>query len=305
MSWLRLAPNVRSSALLVGVSLALLSRSAHAAPCGRPDVDLTFPPDGATAVPSNAILAAHYGSPARYADEAISLLDATGRSVAVTLAYDDADSMLRATPDQPLAAGHFDLVWPGLRGVSGSGGVGRGRSVGFTVTSTLDATPPVFEGLSDIGWDLARDRDPCLDRLDDRFVFQLRVGQASDDSGSALLSLLVFETEDPAAPAQTEPSRVGVRAWPTDGKLEVRRPAKNAGQTCFAAVAQDLIGSVSGGGERQVCVKTQKPPFFDGCAVSVAGSTAPGASASAWVALLALAALRRGRAAHARTPRAV
>ena len=144
MSWVWPAAAARSSALLVGVGLALLGGTAHAAPCGRPDVDLTFPPDGATAVPSNAILAAHYGSPVRYADEVVSLLDDGGRNIGVTLAYDDADSMLRATPDQPLAAGHFDLVWPGLRGVSGSGGVGRGRSVGFTVTSTVDATPPVF-----------------------------------------------------------------------------------------------------------------------------------------------------------------
>lgn len=297
--------SVRAAAWLAGLVVVLLSRSAPAAPCGRPDVDLTFPADGATAVPSNAILAAHYGSPALYSDETASLRDATGNSVAVTLAYDDADSMLRATPEQPLESGHFDLVWPGLRGASSSGGLGRGRSVGFTVGAAADVTPPVFEGLSGISWDLARDRDPCLDRLDDRFVFELRLGQASDDSGSSLLSLLVFETKDPAALGQSEPSRVGVRAWPADGKLEVRRPATHAGKTCFAAVAQDLIGSVSGGGEREVCVTTQKPPFFDGCAISLAGSPARRAGAGGWLALIALAALRRGRAAHARTPRVV
>lgn len=304
MSWLFRENSVRAPAVLIGLVVFLLGGSARAAPCGRPDVDSTFPPDGATAVPSNAILAAHYGSPALYADQTVSLLDATGSNVAVTLAYDDADSMLRATPEQPLASGHFDLVWPGLRGVSG-GGLGRGKSVGFTVGGATDATPPVFEGLSGISWDLARDRDPCLDRLDDRFVFHLRLGQASDDSGSELLSLLVFETKDPGAPGQTEPSRVGVRAWPRDGTLEVRRPAQHAGKTCFAAVAQDLIGSVSGGGEREECVTTQKPPFFDGCAVSVTGGQGRGAWVSGWLALMALAALRRGRAAHGRTPRDV
>jgi hypothetical protein len=265
---------------------------------------LAFPPDGATGVTSNAILAAHYGSPALYADETVSLVDPAGNSVAVTLAYDDADSMLRATPDGPLSNGHFQLVWPALRGVGG-GGVGRGKSVGFSVGGALDATPPVFAGLSDITWDLARDRDPCLDRLEDRFVFTLKVGEASDDSGLELLSLLVFETRDPSAPHQTEPSRVGIRAWPAHGAIEVRRPAKKAGETCFAAVTQDLVGSVSGSGEREVCVKTQKPPFFDGCAVAALGTKAPGGAGDHWLLLIGLAWLRRGRAPHARQPRTV
>jgi len=301
MSW----PSPRTPALLAALVLSSLSQLAQAAPCGRPDVDLTFPPDGATSVPSNAILAAHYGAPALYDDEPADLQDSAGNNVAVTVSYDAADSMLRATPDQPLTAGRFKLLWPALRGVSGSGGVGRGTTVSFSVGMTADAAPPVFAGLSEIEWDLSRDRDPCLDRLDDRFVFTLRVGQASDDAGAALLSLLVFETKDPSAPEQTEPSRVGVRAWPEDGRLEIRRPAKKAGKTCFAAIATDLVGSVSGGGEREVCVTTQKPPFFDGCTLAGPGRKGPRAPGATWVALLGLALLRRGRAAHARMPRAV
>lgn len=292
----------RALALLAALASLASSHLAQAAPCGRPDVDLTFPPDGATGVPSNALLAAHYGSPALYDDEPVSLKDSAGSSVAVTLAYDDADSMLRATPDEPLTPGRFEMVWPALRGVSSSGGLGRGSSVSFTVDTTVDAAPPVFAGLTDIEWDLSRDRDPCLDRLDDRFVFQLQVGQATDDSGAALLSLLVFETRDPSAPHEGEPTRVGVRAWPADGKLEVRRPVKKAGKTCFAAIATDLVGSVSGGGEREVCVTTQEPPFFDGCAFSSPKPTGRGAVGGAWLVLLGLTCLRRGRAAHARMP---
>jgi hypothetical protein len=301
MSWLSLS--ARTSALLLG-SLSF-SGFAEAAPCGRPDIDSTFPPAAATGVPTNALLAAHYGAPALYVDEAVSLLDSAGNDVPVTLAYDDADSMLRATPDQPLASGHFNIVWPGLRGVSGTGGVGRGRSLGFTVGSAEDGASPVFEGLSEISWDLARDRDPCLDRLDDRFVFQLKVGQVSDDSGAALLSLLVFETQEPSASRQAEPRRVAAVAWPADRAIEVRRPATEAGKTCFAAVTQDLVGRVSGGGEREVCVTTQKPPFFDGCAISVASSAPTSNPASGWLALIALFGLRRVRAVHARTIRAV
>jgi hypothetical protein len=173
------------------------------------------------------------------------------------------------------------------------------------VQSATDAAAPVFSGLSGITWDLARDRDECLDRLDDRFVFKLELGQGSDDSGVELLALLVFQTRDPMSPAATEPSKVGLRAWPKDGVLEVRRPASKAGQTCFAALAQDLLGNVSGGGEREVCVKTKQAPFFDGCGVAALGASPP-ASPGTWghgLALVVLGLLRRGRAPHARKPR--
>jgi MYXO-CTERM domain-containing protein len=151
---------------------------------------------------------------------------------------------------------------------------------------------------------LARDRDPCIDKLEDRFVFKLETGTASDDSGAALLSMLVFQTKDPLDPSQTEPSRVGFKAYPGDnGTLEVRRPANKAGETCFAAIAQDLVGSVSGGGEREVCVKTNKPPFFDGCSFRTAGGS--DSSNGGWLALMAVlvACSRRGRSAKSQTTR--
>jgi len=284
-----------------------LSSVAHAAPCGRPDIDLTLPPDGADGVPTNAQFAAHYAAPAIYVSEPVTMTDSNANAIPLTVAYDDVESMLRATPDQALATGHYDLVWPGLRGVSGAGGVGRGRTIGVTVTSIADVAAPAFSGLSDIRWDLSRDRDPCLDKLDDRFVFQLDVGPASDDLPIEFLSLQVFETKDPTSPGQASPSNVGLRGWPVDGTLEVRRPANRAGPTCFAALAQDLLGRVSGGGEREVCLKTQKPPFFDGCTVTAPGRLVP-MSSDGWrwgTALLALGLLRRGRSAYARQPRAV
>ena len=291
---------------LAGLMVFSWLASAQAAPCGRPDVDATFPPENAAGVPPNAQLSAHYGSPAIYANEPVSLTDSTGSEVGVTVTYDDADSTLRVAPEQALSQGHHELNWPGLRGVNGSAGVGRGRRVAFTVQSALDATPPVFAGLSGIDWDLARDRDPCLDRLDDRFVFELRLGQASDDAGVELLSVLAFQTLDPVSPGQAEPSNLGVYPWPSDGVLRLRRPATKAGKTCFAAVAQDLVGTVSGGGEREVCVQTQEPPFFEGCAVVARpGSSAPQSAVSVGLLLAGLAWLWRGRAPHARAPRAV
>lgn len=289
------------AALLAGLMVLLWARATEAAPCGRPDVDVTFPPGAASGVPTNAMLAAHYASPALYANEPVTLTDPTGAALDVTVSYDEADSMLRATPVQPLAAGPHEVVWPGLRGVSASGGVGRGRTTDFNVSGLADATPPSFAGLSAVEWDLARDRDPCLDRLDDRFVFQLRVGPGSDDAGTESLSLLVFETHDPGAPHQGEPSRVGVQAWPSHGVVEIRRSAQHAGRTCFAAVLQDLVGNVSGGGEREVCVKTQAPPFFDGCSVGSAQLRSRSSALGSALGLLGLAWLRRrGRGAHAR-----
>ncbi|HEX2877785.1 MAG TPA: hypothetical protein VHP33_41330 [Polyangiaceae bacterium] len=294
--------SLRTPALLAGLVFSL-SHRAWAAPCGRPDVDVTFPSEAAKAVPIDAVLAAHYGSPARFDDEPVTLTDAAGSPVSVTVSYDDADSMLRAVPDQPLSAGLHSIDWPGLRGVSSSGGLGRGKRVSFTVQSGADLGPPSFPGLVGIEWDLARDRDPCLDRLDDRFVFKLQVGEAIEDTGSSLLALLVFETRDPTAPRQTEPSRVAVKAWPENGIVEVRRPANKAGQTCFAAVAQDLIGSVSGGGDKEVCVKTKKPPFFEGCALAGPGQPRAASGFGYALLLLGLAWLTRGRTTHARPAR--
>lgn len=294
----------RTSALVGLMAFSWLA-SARAAPCGRPDIDATFPPDDAQTVPPNASLAAHYASPATYDDEPVSLTDSAGDLVSATVRYDDADSMLRVVPEQALGRGDYRMDWPGLRGVSGSG-VGRGRTTFFTVANEeSDGVPPVFAGLIGIDWDLSRERDPCLDRLDDRFVFKLEVGRASDDAGVELLSLLAFQTLAPTSPASTEPSNLGVYPWPSEGVVEVRRPATDAGQTCFAAVVQDLVGNVSGGGEREVCVKTKKPPFFEGCAVArVPGNPRPEPGQSVGLLLAGLALLHRGRASHARVRRA-
>jgi hypothetical protein len=296
----------RAAALAAACSWVLCSRVAAAAPCGRPDVDLTFPPNQAQNVPTNAVFAAHYAAPALYNDEPVDVTDAGGNAVPVTLVFDEADALLRATPDQPLVTGQLSVVWPALRGVGASSGTGRGSTTTVSIGGTEDAAPPTFTGLTGIDWDLARDRDPCLDKLEDRFVFKLKVGAATDDMGTDLLSLVVFETVDPTLPEQTQPTQVAVRALPDEGSVEVRRPATKAGQTCFAAVVQDLLGHVSGGGEREVCINPKKPPFFEGCTLAPSGAGAPGAPGGS-ASLLALLGLlfRRGRSARKHPTRAV
>src|SRR5882724_9500638 len=92
----------RAAALIALCGLLSLAHAAQAAPCGRPDVDLTFPPDKASNVANNGVFAAHYAAPALYDNETVDFTDADGNAVPATVAYDDADSLLSVTPDQPL-----------------------------------------------------------------------------------------------------------------------------------------------------------------------------------------------------------
>lgn len=94
----------RAAALAALCGGVLLAGLANAAPCGRPDVDLTFPPNEALNVPTNALFAAHYAAPALYNAEPVDVTDADGLAVPVTVTFDEAQSLLRVSPDQPLAS---------------------------------------------------------------------------------------------------------------------------------------------------------------------------------------------------------
>lgn len=251
----------------------LLPAGLEAAPCGRPDVDFTLPAHQAASVPPNARLAAHYASPALYDDEEVLLSDANRETVALLVSFDEAESILYASPERELLPGFHELIWPGLRGVSGAG-VGRGSTISFFVQGSGDAEAPRFPGIQALDWDLARDRDPCLDQLEDRFVFRLELAEASDDRALELLLVRVFETRRPNGSPAGAPKLVATRPYMDGPVLELRRPA-NAGRTCFAAVVQDTLGSVSGGGERELCAETLEPPLFAGCSLG-APRPAPG-----------------------------
>ncbi len=254
------------ASMLLATAVLCAAAPVAAAPCGRPDVDITFPPSGSTAVPVNAMFAAHYAAPALYDGEPVSLLDGSGNELPLDTLFDEAESMLRVVPQDVLEPGDYELVWPGLRGVSGTG-LGRGSTTSFTVKGQSDGAPPTFAGIEQLHWDLSRDQDPCLDGLQDRFVFDLRLAEAVDDSDPSMLAVVVFETVDPLNPSATTPEQVAIHALPEGGMLEVRRPARRSGKTCFAALVRDLVGNVSGGADRELCVSTRDPPFFEGCAL--------------------------------------
>lgn len=271
------------------VALVLAPHVANAAPCGRPDVDDTFPPNGSENVPPNATLAAHYAAPADYVDEVVLLTGPTG-DVPVDVAYDEAESMLRARPQTELLAGEYELAWPALRGVATSRGLGL--TVAFTVGSTRDQTAPRFSGLTSIDWDLSREEDPCTETLEDRFWFELGVGSASDDLSPELLALVVFETRGGNKTSGSAPEQIAVVPFPAKGSVRVERQAIGDEKVCFAAVTRDLVNRVSGGGDEQVCVETTAPPFFDGC--SFGGRSKPGGAGALVLAVALIALGRRG-----------
>jgi hypothetical protein len=216
------------------------------------------------------------------------ILTGPNGEVGIDVFYDNAESMLRALPRAELDPGRHEIAWPALRGVATNRGLGL--TVEFFVGETRDEQAPRFEGLDSIAWDLQRERDPCLETPLDRFWFDLGIGSASDDLGVDLLSVVVFETRGPNG--GSSPEQIAVRPMPKEKKLRVVRPAKGGEKICFAAVTRDLVNNVSGGGDRQVCVETTEPPFFDGC--SLGRSRGSGWNVVLLALVLGLAARRRG-----------
>jgi hypothetical protein len=273
-------------------AVQLVALGAGAAPCNRPDLVHAWPPDGAEGVPTDATLFAKYASTAEYLGEDV-LLRHAGLERPLTASFDRVEGMLSVLPPDGLEpGGEYELEWPELRGL-GTASLGRGRSVAFRVGPGPDVEAPRFGGVVGIEWDLDRERDACTDRLEERYVFELDLGEASDDGGRESLALVVFQTRGPSVRPEA-PQPIAVTSLPRQGEpVRVARAVDDAvGEVCFAAVVRDLSGKVSGGGHREVCVEAERPPFFEGCALAPAGR-APGLG---WTLALALGgALRRRR----------
>lgn len=263
----------RASARLV-LAGSLVASSALGAPCGIPDVDFTFPRSNALRVPANAVLAAHYGAPAEYDDELVTLTASNGADVPVSAAFDEAEGLLRASPLTALIPGSYTVVWPSLRGPAT--GRGRSKSVDFSVVAAADLAPPTFAGFDGITWDLAREQDECTESVEDRYTFDFELGAVTDDSDVSHLAVLVFETEHPRSGPSSAPKQIGLFPMPDDGVLRLKRSARRAGKSCFAAVTRDLVGFVSAGANEEVCAETIEPPWFEGCSLASGRSTSGG-----------------------------
>jgi hypothetical protein len=259
----------RRGAGVLGLALAAAA-PAHAAPCGRPDLVDMIPPDGATSVPPNATLAAHYQTSAEYLGEEVVLVAPDGTVQALPATFDGTEGLLAITPPDPLTPGGAYVVrWPVLRALA-SATPGTGGEARFTVGAGDDTEAPAFEGVVAASWDLERKPNECTDEIAERFVFDVRLGAASDDGGRDGLALLLFQTSGPSAGASVP---VHARALPAADSATVRvalTPREALGRICFAGMVRDMTGKISNGADRQACVGTTEPPFFSGCGVAPA-----------------------------------
>jgi MYXO-CTERM domain-containing protein len=278
-----------SFAALLAVELS--SAPAAAAPCGRPDLLDTAPPDGAQNVPTNARLFARYTSIAEYLGEDIVFTPEGETPITVKGDFDATEGLLSVEPPQALLPGKsYAVSWPRLRGF-GTANLGRGKDISFVVGTASDEAPPTFAGVRTVDWDVTRDQDDCTDRLERRYVFDIGLEPASDDGGRESLMLVVFQTRGPGLAA---PKPVSVRRLPAEGQsVTVKQTIDDgAGEVCFAAIVRDLTGKASASGAREICTETVEPPFFEGCSAG-AGDRPAHSGAFAWAALLALLWARR------------
>jgi MYXO-CTERM domain-containing protein len=268
----RLRAATVAAALTVAVAGLAAAPVARAATCGKPDLEDMVPPDGATLVPRNATLAAHYAASAEYLKEKVALVRPDDSEVVLTAMWEPTEQRLWATPPEPLDAGTtYKIVWPPLRGLSAAA-PGIGGTATFTTGSAFDTEPPAFVGVVGLSWDLERRQDGCIDEVVERFVFDVDLGAVSDDGGTDELTLMLFQSSGPNVNGMPRP--IPARAWPKDGmRARIKLATWDAvGDICFVGIARDTTGQISNSNDVKVCVKTTAPPFFRGCSVSGSGA---------------------------------
>jgi uncharacterized protein (TIGR03382 family) len=266
---------VRSARLLL-LPLLCAAAPAQALPCNTPDLLFTLPREGATGVPTDASLVAGYAPSADYAGEEVLLIPPAGDPRPLPATFDRVEKLLSIKPPEGLSPGAVYAVrWPALRGQE-STTPGIGREVRFTTGAGPDLEAPRFDGLGAVTWELQREKSSCTDDIEERFLFDLELGQAADDGGRDALALVLFQRTDttvqqilrrplPAGPARVELA-VGLATGPV----------------CFSALVQDLTGKTSSA-RQETCVETTAPPFFRGCAAGGTGAGGFPVLALAWV----------------------
>ena len=272
---------------------------AHAGQCGKPDLVDMVPSDGATGVPVNATLGAHYTASAEHLGERVMLQRLpNGPKQVLTPTWQAAEQLLSVTPAAPLEPGVDYLIqWPALRGLNAAA-PGVGGTAMFTTGTATDGADPSFAGVVGLSWDLERAPDDCVDGLVERFVFDVTLAPASDDGGTSGLTLMLFQTKGPNVFGMPVP--IPARAWPEGGmegtRAQVKLPTVDAvGEICFAGLVRATLGDLPDGVAVQACVHTTDPPFFNGCSVS-GGDGAPGGVLASLLPLAALLLRRRMRA---------
>jgi hypothetical protein len=270
---------------------ALAAPNAARAQCGKPDLVDMVPPDGATGVPPNATLAAHYAQATEYLGEDVVLVHPDGSEQLLPAVWESTEQRLSATPTAALTGDStYEIRWPVLRGLNAAA-PGLGGKARFTTGAVFDTAPPTFAGVVGLSWDLERKNSDCVDALVERFVFDIDLGAAGDDGGTSGLTLMLFQTKGPRVLGM--PTPIPARAWPQNGtRAQVKLVTEDAvGEVCFAGLVRDTIGQISQSGDVQACVHTTDPPFFRGCSLS--GGDAGRRGTLALLPLIALVLIRR------------
>jgi MYXO-CTERM domain-containing protein len=293
---------VRAAALALAVTAGALAAPTGArAQCGKPDLVDMIPPDGATGVPPNAKLAAHYAQATEYLGEDVVLVHPDGSEQLLPAVWESTEQRLSVTPTSALTGDSvYEIRWPVLRGLNAAA-PGLGGKARFTTGTAFDTSPPTFVGVVGLSWDLERKNSDCVDDLVERFVFDVDLGAASDDGGTSGLTLMLFQTKGPQVLGM--PTPIPARAWPQSGtRAQVKLvTSESVGEVCFAGIVRDTIGQISQSGDVEACVHTTDPPFFRGCSVSGPGAGNPGHRGTlASLALIGLVLIRR-RPMRART----
>lgn len=260
-------------------ALAVLLWAAPApvrAQCSPPDLVVSLPADGAEGVPTEPLFfRARYAPTAVYRGEPVTLARDGAEPQEITAAFETTESTLGAMPDEPLTPStSYVLRWPALSDADETA-LGEGREVAFTTGAGSAAGPPMFQGIESIAWDAEKARDDCVGSSIERYVFDLRVGEWSDEGGPGTLEALVFLSEGPGRDPSEGPELVAVASLPAPrDTIEVKLPRdESIGRVCFSAVARDVTGFFSAA-TSESCVETEHPPFFGGCA---AAGRSPGA----------------------------
>src|SRR5215468_7917634 len=148
--------------LAAGAWAAAAAPAARAAQCGKVDM---VPPDGASGVPVNASLGAHYTASADYLGEEVVLVHPDMSEQSLTATWDPTEQLLSVTPTAPLEAGRgYTVRWPALRGLNAAA-PGVGGTATFTAGTTGDVAAPTFAGVAGLSWDLERTSNDCVDEL--------------------------------------------------------------------------------------------------------------------------------------------
>lgn len=283
----------RALTLSAGLAALAAARAARAQ-CAPPDLLYAVPVDGASRVPLDASFRARYAPTAEYRGEAVVLQPVGLEERVVPATFDEAEGALVATPDVPLEPSREHVLrWPALLDRDGER-IGEGAVVRFTAGEREDGMAPTFGGATAVHWDARKEHDECTDSAEERYLFDLEIGHVADDTGPGTLEVLVFQTAGPHVGSGDPPRLVRATPVPAAGEpVRVRlRRGESLGRVCFATTVRDLSGRVAPG-TPESCLRTDHPPFWQGCAAAPRCRGTP----AALVAVVALGALtrRRGR----------